>query len=226
MDSDDAYQPEYLEQALKFYRAYQLCDFLFCAYEKFGAQEEICNEYQFNVDLGYSAIKTQCLCSWIGSITSTLSIRRKILQKILPIPFTDDWRVRADDCLIWGSSLVGARKMYLAEPLVRYRIHNTNYFQNDKYLDKSLNIDADFEYKRFLIRSRLFNYIKSKNYIDLPVFLAYAALNEFKTIPTPSTEELIQYLKIIFTLERSIYWKIKGIILLFIYFLQTSNKMR
>ena len=214
LDADDIYEREYLENALNFYQRYQECDFLFCAYEKFGVAEGVFQEYNFDVDLGYSVIKTLCVGEWIGSITSTLSMRRKILQKILPIPYVEDWRVRADDSLIWGSSVVGAKKFYMSCSSVLYRIHKNNNFYNDK----SLDINTSFEYQRLFKRSTLLNYISQKNSINIPLFLAYTSLQELKTIPCPSKKDFSIYLKIIFLLESNLYWKIKGIFLLGIYF--------
>jgi glycosyltransferase involved in cell wall biosynthesis len=215
LDADDMYEVQYLENALTLYQRYRECDFLFCGYKKFGVESGIFQEYDFDVDLGYSVIKTLCLGEWIGSITSTLSMRREILNKILPIPYTDDWRVRSDDCLVWGASLVGAKKFYMSQPSVMYRIHKNNNFHNDK----SLEIDISFEYKRLLKRSVIFNYIMQKNNLSLPLFLAYTSLNELKTIPCPTKKDFALYLKIIFLLEKNIYWKVKGIYLLTMYFL-------
>ncbi|MDY6902468.1 MAG: glycosyltransferase family 2 protein, partial [Cyanobacteriota bacterium] len=169
LDADDIYESEYLENALKFYQRYQECDFVFCGYEKFGVAEGVFQEYDFDVDLGYSVIKTLCVGEWIGSITSTISMRREILEKVLPIPYTEDYRVRADDCLIWGASVVGAKKFYMSRSSVMYRIHKNNNFYNDK----SLDINTSFEYKRLFKRSALLNYITQKNSISLPLFLAY-----------------------------------------------------
>lgn len=220
LDADDMYKCEYLENALKFYQRYQECNFLFCAYQKFGVESGIFQEYDFDRDNGYSVLKTLCLGEWIGSITSTISMRREILNKILPIsfPYTEDWRVRADDCLVWGSSLVGAKKFYMSQPSVMYRIHKNNNFHNDK----SLGINISFEYRRLLKKSALFNYIMQKNSLSLPLFLAYTSLQELKTIPCPTKKDFALYLKIIFTLENNLYWKLKGIFLLFIYFLKVS----
>ena len=214
LDADDIYEREYLENALKFYQRYQECDFLFCAYEKFGVAEGVFQEYNFDVDLGYSVIKTLCVGEWIGSITSTLSIRREVLQKVLPIPYTEDYRVRADDCLIWGSSVVGAKKFYMSRPSVMYRIHKNNNFYNDK----SLDINTSFEYKRLFKRSTLLNYISQKNSISLPLFLTYTSLQELKTIPCPTKKDFSIYLRTIFLFENNLYWKIKGIFILSIYF--------
>ena len=35
-------------------------------------------------------------------------VRRRVLEEFFPIPYLEDWRTRADDCLVFGSSLVGA----------------------------------------------------------------------------------------------------------------------
>lgn len=224
LDADDMYEYQYLENALTLYRRYRECDFLFCGYKKFGVEEGIFQEYELDLDLGYSVIKTLCLGEWIGSITSTLSMRREILNKILPIPYTDDWRVRSDDCLIWGASLVGAKKFYMSQPSVMYRIHKNNNFHNDK----SLDIDINFEYKRLLKRSAIFNYIMQKNTLSLPFFLAYTSITELKTIPCPKISDFNLYLKIIFLLEPNIYWKFKGIILLFMHLIKVfmSGKLK
>ncbi|MEH1765330.1 glycosyltransferase family 2 protein [Nostoc sp.] len=216
LDADDIYEPEYLETALNFYSRRSECDFIFCAYKKFGAVEGIFQTDTVDLDLGYSVIKTLFTGEWIGSITSTLSMRKEIIRKILPIPHIEDWRVRADDCLVWGASLVGAKKFYISKPLVMYRIHQSNQYYNKK----SLDIDNNYEYKRFWKRNSLFNYILQKNNFSLPLLLAFTSLNELKTIPFPKVEDFISYLKIIFLFEHNFFWKTKGIILLFSYFLK------
>ncbi|MBF2067409.1 MAG: glycosyltransferase family 2 protein [Calothrix sp. C42_A2020_038] len=215
LDADDTYDNKYLEEALIFYQRHVECDFMFCAYEKFGASSGIFKVYDQDLDFGYSIIKTLCTGEWIGSITSTLSMRRNILSKILPIPYIEDWRVRADDCLVWGASLVGAKKFYLSKPLVKYRIHQNNNYHNSK--SKVLDIDINHEYKRFCKRNSLFNYICQKNSIELPLLFTYTTLHELKTIPNPEYKDFSLYLKIIFLFEQNLYWKIKGIIQLFSY---------
>ncbi|MBD2504254.1 glycosyltransferase family 2 protein [Anabaena azotica] len=220
LDADDIYEPEYLETALNFYARRRECDFVFCAYRKFGAVEGVFQDYAVDLDLGYSVIKTLCKGEWIGSMTSTLSMRREILEKILPIPYTEDWRIRADDCLVWGASLVGARKFYISQPLVKYRIHQNNKFHNQQ----SLVLDRSYEYKRWWKRNALFNYILQRNSLRLPYLLAFTSLNEIKTIPRPTTKDFVLYLKIIFVFEKNFYWKVKGIFSLVSYFVKTLLK--
>ncbi|MDZ8227004.1 glycosyltransferase family 2 protein [Nostoc sp. ChiVER01] len=224
LDADDIYEPQYLENALKFYSRRTECDFIFCAYKKFGAVEGIFQTDTVDLDLGYSVIRTLCNGEWIGSITSTLSIRREIIRKILPIPNIEDWRVRSDDCLVWGASLVGAKKFYMSKPLVMYRIHQNNQYHNNKFL----HIDKNYEYKRFWKRNSLFNYILKKNNLSLPLLLAFTSINELKTIPCPKFQDFISYLKIIFLFEHNLYWKIKGTVLLFNYFIRIlmSGKLK
>ena len=216
LDADDIYEPQYLETALNFYKRRSECDFIFSAYKKIGAIEETFQADAVDLDFGYSVIRTLYNGEWIGSITSTLSIRREIIRKFLPIPNIEDWRVRADDCLIWGASLVGAKKFYMSKPLVMYRIHPNNQYHNKKFVD----IDNNYEYKRFWKRNSLFNYIMQKNNFSFPLLLAFTCLNELKTIPCPKFEDFISYLKIIFLFEHNLYWKLKGMVLLFSYFLR------
>ncbi|MEH2290358.1 glycosyltransferase family 2 protein [Nostoc sp.] len=224
LDADDIYESQYLENALNFYKRCSECDFIFCAYKKFGAVQGTFQDDVIDLDLGYSVIRTLYNGEWIGSITSTLSIRREIIRKFLPIPNIEDWRVRADDCLVWGASLVGAKKFYMSKPLVMYRIHENNQYHNKR----SFNIDINYEYKRFWKRNSLFNYIMQTNNFNYPLFLAFTSINELQTIPCPKYQDFFTYLKIIFLFEQSVYWKIKGIILLLSYFLKTliSGKLK
>ncbi|MHC5729572.1 MAG: hypothetical protein ACYTXY_36700, partial [Nostoc sp.] len=66
------------------------------------------------------------------------------------------------------------------------------------------------------------------NNFSLPLLLAFTSLNELKTIPCPQVEDFISYLKIIFLFEPNLFWKSKGIVFLFSYFLTTliSSKFK
>ena len=114
LDADDVLEPIYVEQTLGVYDRHRDCDFLACGRRMFGQREGVSLKFPTDRDLGYSVIFTAFQREWIGAPTSCLSIRRRVLSQILPLPFTDDWRVRADDCLVFGASLAGARKRYLA----------------------------------------------------------------------------------------------------------------
>ncbi len=105
LDADDVYQPDYVESALEVYRRQRDCDFLFTGRHLFGKEERDDLAYPEDRDLGYSVILTLFRREWIGAATSCLSMRRQVLEDVLPLPFENDWRSRADDCLVFGASL-------------------------------------------------------------------------------------------------------------------------
>ncbi len=70
----------------------------------------------------------------IGTLTSAIGLRRDFaLQAVdLDPSFDGDWRIRADDCLVYGASLSGAIAYHLPEPTVNYRIHGDNAFAHHR----------------------------------------------------------------------------------------------
>lgn len=199
LDSDDIYQPTYLEEVLNFYQKYPDCEFLFCGNQRFGTMEEVSLPYEIDRNLGYAVVLTLYTPQWMGEITSAISMRRKILDRFLPLPYLEDWRKRADDCLIWGASLAGAKRYYMAKPLVRYRMHGNNFI-----LTYKANISR--EYQRFLSINYLLEHIRKKmNYSSEVYNLAHL---EFRTIPCPTKKEFVLYFKIIMSFNIPLYKKI------------------
>jgi glycosyltransferase involved in cell wall biosynthesis len=188
LDADDIYEANYVAEALAIYQHDPGVDFVFCGTRQFGKRDNVRLLYDENRDLGYSVILTSLLHEWIGGPTSSLSMRRQVLEKILPLPFTDRWRTRADDCLVFGASLAGARKYYLAEPLVRYRVHDANGFCGQRQ-------DAAAVYRRRLAVNVLFEYLKRQLCLDQRG-LAEFHHREFCTIPRPTFRELRRYLRL------------------------------
>lgn len=46
----------------------------------------------------------------LAGLTDVGDLRAKsLLGRVLPIPFLEDWRLRADDCLVLGASIAGGR---------------------------------------------------------------------------------------------------------------------
>lgn len=173
LDADDLYRPDYIEKAVDIYRNHPACDFMFCAFEQFGASERpVIQPYSQRInDLGYTGLLTYTRKVWIGEPTSTLSMRTTLAGRFFPVPFEQDWRIRADDCLIWLASLYNGRKFYLKETLVKYRIHG-----NNRFFGKKKNIDT--EYYRDLCRARLFTHAAEqiKQYAYLRGYHLFKAL--------------------------------------------------
>lgn len=188
LDSDDIYHPGYLEKTVAFYRNHPDCDFAFCGYEKFDLVTETVIPYANRPDLGITAIQVNERRTFLGGPTSTLSMKKTLSQKILPYPYPDEWRSRADDVLIFGSSLVGAHKFSNAEVLVRYRVHTENAWYGKSF-------SAAIRLKRELAINRLFAHFRKAmgHHQDL-CDLAYL---EFRTHPAPDYRLTKNYYKII-----------------------------
>ncbi|MGE0081701.1 MAG: glycosyltransferase family 2 protein [Thiohalomonadaceae bacterium] len=190
LDSDDVYAPEYLERALSLYESSN-ADLIFSAHRKFGASEKVVDAGA-DRDFGYTQVYTYFLRKWIGAPTSCLSARREVLTSFFPIPFETDWRARADDCIIYGASLVGARKVRLGTPLVHYRRHSRN-FTNGRFSPERM-------LKHGIAVERLFQYVLSVHKVDLSP-LAHLAYLEFQTKPRPTFREFRHYTRIFLRTE-------------------------
>jgi glycosyltransferase involved in cell wall biosynthesis len=188
LDADDMYEPNYVEQALEVYDRDPALDFVFCQHRRFGQQDRLQARFSQDRDLGYSVILTACLREWIGAPTSCLSMRRNVLEKILPLPFLEAWRTRADDCLVFGASLAGARKYCLAPPLVRYRVHGDNQFFGRSQ-------EACAVYRRRLAINVLFEHLERKFGYNVER-LAEVHHREFRTIASPTFRQLLKYVRV------------------------------
>lgn len=209
LDADDVYKPTYIEEALQFYKKHPKCDFLFCDFERFGEAKGNRGDYKYNRDLGYSTIATIYRHRWLGSITTTISARRHLLENILPVPYLSDWLNGAENCLVYGASLLGARKFYLAQPLVQYRLHR----KNDHYT-RNGRVDN----RRFDRLSALF--LEKMAYPD---DLYKQADAEFLTIPKPLYKELRLYLNIIKRHQMPRLQKIKMALFMFGHFVAKGD---
>jgi glycosyltransferase involved in cell wall biosynthesis len=128
LDADDKYERNHLEEVTRVLAEHRDVGFIFTAHRKFGDADDVVQYAPENLNMGFSAIATLKSRIYIGSITSTLAIRRGIGIALLPVlrQIMPRWRTRGDDALIYGSSLAGAKKYYVAAPTVLYRLHATN----------------------------------------------------------------------------------------------------
>lgn len=226
LDADDFYQEQYLEIAVDIYTKHPECDFLACTCSKFKNSATIpsstdsssCIDHQsLNYhDLGYSIILTLNRFTYIGSETSGISMHRRILDKIFPIPYLEDWRIRADDCLVFGASIVGARKFQLDAPLVWYRMHEKNNFYNNKSHQQSIAY-----YRRQVALNRLFLLLTQR--IDYGDNLSCIAPFEFKTISTANSSLFFLYLGIFLKSQETFRGKIHGVLVMIKHLLGKSK---
>ncbi len=215
LDADDIYKKDYIEKVVKIYKNNKDIDFIFCALEVF---DETNNTIDFfkrkedqNLNIGTSSIASYYNRKWIGQPTSSISMKIEILRKILPVPYEEDWITRADDILVWGASLVGAKKFYLNLDLVKYRVHRSNNFYNKEF-------SSAYNENRNVNITKFFDYIISKNNININNF-PKMIFNEYKN---REKLKIGTYSKALFKMNISIFTKFY-ILILFVSFLLKRN---
>jgi glycosyltransferase involved in cell wall biosynthesis len=128
LDSDDSWEPDYLARLVALYDERPDVDFVFSDMRHFGQQDRLVGFHPHAVDLGYTAVATCTLTVWYGCPTSAVSMRSSWARRVLDLPdaFRETWRTSPDNCLVYGSSVLGAHKYYLPTGCVNYRIHGKN----------------------------------------------------------------------------------------------------
>ncbi len=94
----------------------------------------------------------------IGTITSTVALRHDIATDIASLPreLDEDWRIRADDVLLYAAAFAGAIFYHSEEKTARYRIHGGNAFAHQNAREAAYR-----EHKK-----RLFEICRKRNGID------------------------------------------------------------
>lgn len=132
LDADDLYASNYLEIVARDFKENLDADFISYSVQStapFDLNNVISKEDIFKpIQIGSSVCSASLFFEWLGNVTSSISMRRSIAEKIFPLPHASDWKTRADDCLIWGASLAGAVKYKSDTATVYYRIHEGNHF--------------------------------------------------------------------------------------------------
>ena len=169
LDADDRYERNHLENVAKAFSQNRDVDFVFTAHHLFGDAEGLVQQGPVDQHLGYSMIAVMMDRGfWVGSISSTLAVRRSLLVTLLPAlrQVIPRWRVRADDCLVFGSSLAMGKKLYLAEPTVLYRVHGSN-----SWLNRSMTLDEVYSHnvRRERYAQIVENHLGLGLKLDLPI---------------------------------------------------------
>jgi len=147
LDADDKYDVNYVRRVVGVFERRPDVHVVASSYRMFGMiNEERHNDYPEGC-AGFSFLRTYYLNSWIGTVTSGLAMRRSLLGRILPYVAEQNWRTRADDCLVIGASLKCAKKYFIYEIGPQYRVHGANHFACRKY-----DNDRSYAYQRARIK--------------------------------------------------------------------------
>jgi glycosyltransferase involved in cell wall biosynthesis len=181
LDADDVYPTDYLENLL-IKRAKYKSDLYFCEPTYFQSDENppiktslTTSAPDFVWETSSRAVRWwHC---WTGSPTSCISLSGKLFLALLPLMDEENWRTRADDIVVFGSSICGASKCYLPSITIGYRIHGTNGFYGKKFTEaEKLKYELKIEI--------LFNYYFGKFHLQAqPNGLKESATREVRLVP-------------------------------------------
>jgi hypothetical protein len=129
----------------------------------------------------------------------------------MPLPLEADWRARADDCLAYGCSVAGAHKYFLAEPLVGYRIHDTNIFQRAPQISTD---EKTRQFRRRIQINRLLGHVAARMGYFLPTLILYVTKEYLSTSHGRLPKDHRHYLKAVWYSEKGLGWKLMIIALL------------
>jgi len=210
LDADDHWSPDYLEKVGAVFDQRRDVDFIFTDIQLFGVQQRTAAYADRAIDCGYTAISTYMLAHWYGAPTSALSLRTAWARRALDLPpeLARTWRICADNCLVYGASVLGARKYFLPTGAVHYRTHGNNGWWGKH------SPDTEF-LNRYRSRCLIEYYAASIHLTELCVeFAKY----EFKTKPLPSRREARRYAGLVMrrrtgrfkNLERAVATLVRG----------------
>jgi glycosyltransferase involved in cell wall biosynthesis len=188
LDADDRWEPDYLARIGEVYDARKDVDFVFTDVRIFGNEDGADGYAEIPVDLGYTAIGTWVTGHWYGAPTSALSMRRPWALRTLDLPhgFLQTWRISADNCLVFGASVLGARKYFLPTGQVQYRVHGNNGWWHTRHMESQFA-------NRFRSRCLINHYARIVGMDELMLDLVKA---EFMSKPAPSASETRRYSRI------------------------------
>jgi glycosyltransferase involved in cell wall biosynthesis len=192
LDADDTWNPSYLECVSEQLSKNVSTDFVMVNMKFFGAQDGFWSGSMRNEDLGL----TSCLTSlsdpppWLGSPTSGLTIRKAFFERLLPPQeLYTDWKTRADDCLVLGGSILGGHKLYIADALVNYRVHDSNNWARAEW-------SAISACRHEIKRERMLNYYRKRAF-GCTIPSIHILHLEFKSSPRPSLQRLWKYINMV-----------------------------
>lgn len=191
LDSDDVWEADYLRRIVDIYAARPGVGFVYCNMRLFGDVEGTMLPPGPDRDLGLSILLGAYVHRFQGTATSALSLRHGLMAQLLRLPagHARDWMSRPDDCLVYGSDILGAHKVYLADPLVRHREHGSNAL-------KSFGGSPMKTYRHVIGSERMLEFYRRQAGIT-PRWLRMAKA-EFRTKPAPTFRELRIYTWLLF----------------------------
>lgn len=129
LDADDIWEPDHLARAAAALSAHPEVGVYYSGHRETQGPPIYRSKWSAGAGGPFAALVSATGVR-IGTITSTLLLRRDFALGVagLPDEFDADWRIRADDVLLYASAFAGAIFWHEPEQTVRYRIHGGNSF--------------------------------------------------------------------------------------------------
>jgi len=192
LDTDDRYDPHYLEKIAAVYEQHVDAVLVNAAY--FGDKQGQLDVYPQTGALGYGYIRAAFDRAWPGGTPSMWSFRRRIAQRVFPIPahLSTLSRAYADVCLILGAMIMGAFRYYIHDVLVYYRAHRQSHSLT---LHQSAQVNQGSRVFEQYLLARVRGYYLSQ--APLPADVPNYAVEEFSLMSCPNKRELDAYARIL-----------------------------
>lgn len=217
LDSDDLWEPQYLEAVGDVLRKRPETDYVYTNMRFLGERHGTYHHRARSGSDGTSILVGCYARSWRTSPTSGVCIRRSLVQRIISIPdeLAAGWRTRADDCLTYGADVLGGRKFYLSPALAIYRVHGSN-----SYLGRE-DDEATAAAHRRKVETLVAHYCEIAG-IDPAQrgSQCRGALQEFRTKPDPVRSDLKRYLRLVDQAEMSGVAKMSMCIRMWLHYLR------
>ncbi|MEO6873545.1 MAG: glycosyltransferase family 2 protein [Opitutaceae bacterium] len=216
LDADDTYAPGHVANVVRAFATHREVNFVFTAHRQFGEGQALVQRSPDDELLGFSLVGALVRTLWIGSVTSTLALRRPLVLTLLPTlrQVIPQWPIRADDCLVLGASLAGSQKYFLAEPTVNYRVHGANHFHQRES-------GAADHYAHWLRREGFKSILAG--HLGIPREVIGQVDREFSTLPRPTRREYQEYVAIVWSLRVSLWTKVTKRLRLYAHFRSTQR---
>lgn len=188
LDADDRWEPGHLEAIGAHFDARADIDMIYTDVRLFGNESRTIAYARQSLDLGYTALATWALAHWYGAPTSALAIRLDLARRCIDLPeaIAAHWRLSADNCLVFGSSVLGGRKYFLPTGTVAYRIHGRNGWWSKRGVDESYR-------NRLRSRALIAHYARVAG-LDPECF--ELVKHEHATKPSPTWAETRRYVRV------------------------------
>lgn len=156
LDGDDLWETNHLELAAAAFEKDPKLGMYYSAYRIFGGSDQLWKPRYGEGLLTQTWALVMCGHAYIEGVSSGILVRREAIIPYLPLPkdIELDWRVNADNIVVWLSSMSGYHKYGSDTPSIRFRDHANNNSKKQGQLDA-----VAF---RKITEHRFFNYMEKK----------------------------------------------------------------